>query len=559
MPLSPNDVSYHHHSPISPEHPEHQTTYDHWLLTINARYRLLGADRPLFTTDSPKLWELFLECFPPQYRQHYHCTACRHFLRRYGGLVLVSPSGGSLTPVLWQGEHQSTVFDTVSARLHQYVAHRPITGLFVSEHTVWGEPRTNGWTHLSIHDVLPTHQFHQTRLHTSKNAGQWLAEKREDFNTVQVALAEYRLDVLQKALALLDLNLLPNSNAVKPQARWLADLKTRTATLTRPDHIFQLIWLAVAEAPAGFCHPRTSMLGTLLDDLRTGNMTIETVKARFAKKMTPSQYQRPQAPPKEGNIARAEQVFEALQLGPALKRRPATVAELREQGRFLWHYVSQDQRQAQTPGAPLFGHLRTPPPSAHPEAITQEQRYTWAKFRTELLPVARSISVFLPQGKLPLGTLVTATDPTAKPIVQWDEPEHRNPVSWYVHIGGSTPESWRLQSNFWHPVTAICLLPNLWQGEDRFTHINTGACFLIDGACDTTTTGGVALFPVFLRSELHEITSTIEAYAKTAHFDPVEGPHASGLFVYKEHPTWNVRLRAETDQVRLRVLLDRWE
>ena len=62
-----------------------------------------------------------------------------------------------------------------------------------------------------------------------------------------------------------------------------------------------LTWLAVATAPAGFCHVRSSMIGTLLEDVAAG-MPFDAIKQRFDAKMHPLQYQRPTAMPSVPSI-----------------------------------------------------------------------------------------------------------------------------------------------------------------------------------------------------------------------------------------------------------------
>lgn len=47
----------------------------------------------IFTTDAKYLWDAYLLNIPPDARQHYNCNSCRHFIERYGGLVVISSNG----------------------------------------------------------------------------------------------------------------------------------------------------------------------------------------------------------------------------------------------------------------------------------------------------------------------------------------------------------------------------------------------------------------------------------------------------------------------------------
>jgi hypothetical protein len=69
------------------------------------------------------------------------------------------------------------------------------------------------------------------------------------------------------------------------------------------------------------------MIGTLLEDIHVG-LPFDDFKAKFAAKMHPLQYQRPQAAPKVGAIAQAEKLVEQLGIVRSLKRRFARLDDL---------------------------------------------------------------------------------------------------------------------------------------------------------------------------------------------------------------------------------------
>ena len=75
---------------------------------------------------------------------------------------------------------------------------------------------------------------------------------------------------------------------------------------------------AVAAAPEGFCHPRSAVTASLLEDIAAG-MPFDSVRDRFNVKVGPLAYQRPQAPPSEGNIKAAEALVEKISQGPEPK------------------------------------------------------------------------------------------------------------------------------------------------------------------------------------------------------------------------------------------------
>src|SRR5450631_59653 len=84
--------------------------YDDLLASVRARFQAVtaGPDAAagkvhLFTTEVAELFPLFLSSLPPALHQRYTCSACRHFVERFGGVVRVGADGEAI-PVMWSGE-----------------------------------------------------------------------------------------------------------------------------------------------------------------------------------------------------------------------------------------------------------------------------------------------------------------------------------------------------------------------------------------------------------------------------------------------------------------------
>lgn len=129
------------------------------------------------------------------------------------------------------------------------------------------------------------------------DASQRMAELREHHRCLNVALGEFKADLLEQARVVLQADALTRSEKFIGVVEWLI-ARQRERQLPQGRN---LLWKAVATAPAGFCTPRSSMVGTLLEDLAEG-LPFETVKKRFDDKMHPLRYQRPQAAPSAGNV-----------------------------------------------------------------------------------------------------------------------------------------------------------------------------------------------------------------------------------------------------------------
>ncbi len=395
-------------------------------LLADVRRRFAGhAEGPLFRTAATGLWDIFLDDIPQHLRPHYTCNACRHFVERFGSLVAIDEQG-RLSSALW-GEGAPAPFDRAFKRMAEAVVAAEVDGMLVPATRALGTPASpptaegKVWTHFSV-EVPRAHS------HALLSAGQVQAERREDFGMLARGLAEFPQSLVEQAHALLTSGTLYRSEKCIGVATWLLEVHRSVAAGKTPRHKNALLWRAVATAPAGFTHVRSSMIGTLLEDLASG-LDTAAIKRRFDEKMSPTNYMRAQVDPSAGNIAQAEKVIGALKATGALARRYARLDDLAS---FLWR--PRPPQPAGPPGS-VFGHL-TPKSKDRPGKLAlPQQTLTWEKFARTVLPDAIAIEAQVPAGSQRFMALVTAASADAPPILQWDAEDRRNPVSWYYHAG----------------------------------------------------------------------------------------------------------------------------
>lgn len=521
--------------------------YDAFRARVQARFlaNLAAGDNALFTTDAERLFQTYLDFLPEADRQHHTCHACRRFIETYGGLVTINAEGRT-TPAIWAAEDAPDYYRPAIEAVARVVRRARVAGVFRSKEPVWGQPITGEWTHYSVSP--PVSILHSHALLT---AGQAMAEKLEDYRTVQRALADFDAAMLDTVMRLLESEAMYRSEKVIGPARWLRDLR-KARDAAPKDLRDNIVWKAVATAPSGFCHPRSSMVGTLLEDVAAG-MGFEEVSRRFAAKMHPLQYQRPQAAPSAGNIVQAERIFETMGLAASLKRRFARLDDVTD---AIWR-PSPPKAADKPVGAGVFSHL-TPKGAAPTTAMSlPTQTMTWAKFQATVLPTAESIEFHVPFGVANFGALTTAVDPDAPPILQWDRPDRRNPVSGYVYHGGSHARQWGLTAGSRCNVVAIVANPASWHGGDLG---NFGESFqlLLSGSAETRASG-LAIFPENLRSELREVRSTIEAHSRYGSIEGLGEPMACGPIFGKGNGAWDCTITVAADGHKRTYKLDRWD
>ena len=80
---------------------------------------------------------------------------------------------------------------------------------------------------------------------------------------------------------------------------------------------------------------------------------------------------------------------------------------------------------------------------------------------------------------------------------------------------------------------------------------------MIDGARDSRN-ASLVIFPETLRSDLHSVRATVEAFSKAGKLVGVEEASANGLLLSKGS-TWNAQLRVTSSGSQQTYRLDRWD
>lgn len=516
--------------------------YEHLLDGIRRSFSeaVKNGKEPLFRTNVTGLYDLFLSNLPAHVRRRYNCDACRSFVDHYGGLVRIDEKGIT-HPVMWTYAPVG-MFSLPLDAMKDAVKNAKVIGVFLPDGKTLGTPENDGWKHMAVE--IPKDMIRQNLL---KSRFQLEAEKAEEYQMLTRAVEKYQISTAETAVNLLRSDALYRSENVLGVAEWFLVVLNEAKG---KKNIRNILWKKAATAPTGFCHISSGMIGTLLDDIEAG-LSLDSVKQKFAEKINPLKYQRPQAAPTVGNVQQAEKIVEKLGIANSLMRRFARLDEIQT----IWK--PRAVKSGGTVFGGVFSGIRTKSAPQKPvnEALAPTVTMTWEKFQRNVLPSAKKIEYLVKSSAEYYSALVTAEDPDAPPIVQWDSAENRNPFTWYVYSSGSYAGQWNLQHGYCD-VTAITLQPNMWQ--PGFDHKGKAVFFILKD-CKDTQNRALSLFPETLKSELHEIRATIEAFSRQHKLSGYEEANACGVRLQAGVERWDHTFRVTTDLGVTIYKLDRWD
>lgn len=512
----------------------HDHDYSVLLKAVTDTFNSLNTS-VVFQTDAADLFETYLEHIPDTERQLHNCNACKVFLRRYGGLVTVNSSDGTLVPLMWNLDAAPEFYHNTFSALQTKIRRARIVSQFFTTERVWGTPVTGAWSHIAV--VPLESMIYKERAFTASQAR---AASKERFKTVSIALSDFKAAALDEALRILNADVLSRSDRFVAPVRWLRDLHSRPKGRNGEN----LLWLATALAPEGFCHPRASVVSSLLEMIEKG-MEFDAIKRAWSNLLHPRQYQRPKVAPAAANIKQAEELIEKLGFAKSLERRFATLDECET----VW---KPSPVAAPAVSGGIFAHLKSRETELKLDSISLPCiTMTWKKFSETILPNTSQLELNIPS-RGNFCALLTAVHADAPIIMKWN-----NPFSWYVYHNGSNASQWRLNYNAWIPITGIVPIPNTWS-TSSLTEIDAGIVLTLAGAVDTNDQAGNALFPECLTSELHGVRATIEAYSESAQISGRENASACGVCFGKKS-TNIATLRATINGVASEYHIDRWD
>lgn len=388
----------------------------------NFKSLIENGTTPLYLTDVEGLWETYLNNLPLEHRQHFNCNTCRHFISRYGNLAILDENK-MLKSALWSFSNIPDYFKKAFDIMSEKISNAVITGVFLSDNKILGQAKTGEWTHLHAKLSDNSMSLNNSMLY---NASQMMAQKLENRRMVLDALGSYSYDTITKGLDMLKYGSLYRADTCLPISIKFTKLAENFHRSNKSSYLNNLVWEYVALNSDAMCHIKSSMLGTLLEDIES-KVDMDIVTRNFENKMSSDNYMRSQSAPTQGNVDQAESIIRDLNLEESLERRYATFDEISS---FIWKNSNLKDDKNKKSG--IFSDIQVQNKTVvndNKDLNLPIRKMTWEKFNDTILKDAIDIEAKV-EDLNRLMALITSSNTDSKNILKWD-----NRFSWYYNGG----------------------------------------------------------------------------------------------------------------------------
>ncbi len=353
--------------------------------------------------DGDALWAHYLASFPegsnPMFRKRteHDCSGCRSFVKRAGKII----DGRGQT--IWDiTDAVDDGYAAVAAAMAAMVRSAKVANVFLTSEATAGQPKTfenvvddvKAWEHFFIR--FPT---------VTKDVGPKLSEARATHDVFLRSLTEITsVETVQELIA-------QNSIYRGEENRFAVDTFAKAQGEFRAA-VDKDRYAWVTKVPASVTRIRNTAIGTLLVNLSEG-MEIDDAVRAFENVVAPANYKRPTALVTKAQVEKAKQTIQDLGLTSALKRRFATIGDIKVSDIL---FVDRSIKAAD-----VFDELDT-----KVKRFDKVKEIGIEKFLADVLPKASSLEVYVENRHASnLVSLIAPDDPTAGDLFKWD-----NKFSW---------------------------------------------------------------------------------------------------------------------------------
>lgn len=493
--------------------------------------------------------------FGAQVAQELNCACCKNTLHHIGSLRIITEDNLPQA-VFWDPELADEDLKGFFSDMKSFCESEKTRGPLFSDvarinkvlnTATYGTNHSGGFNHFCF--SIPTRN-----TIPSTDVVRFTREFREGHKQIMLTLKDKHLttDSLVKTIAVLisaDCDRAEFANKVNLQG-WI-DLLTSALTTGRYDNA---AWRVQGTGyNPSFWSMRSSVVWKLLSDISSGKKPVDRAMKNFRAMTHSTRYQRATTAPSQVSIDQAEALVKELNLKDALKRRQVTMEDLLPFA--IWVAPEDVAEKEEVSDAGVFSHLKSKTAPRPTRAASTDYdllvnssipptNMSWRKFSEEILPTIKDLWVKITEQKAPFFSFMTEEIPGSEPILVWDKPYARCPISWYTYSSPIPVNALDLTIGSIVHIDAI--VPNMsirndLKEEDRRLIGGVSVPFFVTKTVNDIIhpSAGVRLFPEILRTDIKNnvgLRRVFEAYSASAKPGLPEG-YVGSLRPFNPDPT----------------------
>lgn len=409
-------------------------------------------DWPLFysNADRNRLWDTYVETLTTlgqneiyRERGEHDCECCKHFIRKIGNIVALSPEGSLVS--IWDIEPTGTFYDLVAEQMSKLTRRSNIRSAFFIENSKVGtdsnveliDGQAHTWEHFYVE--VPSKYVIKDGTERASRIGR----SSERYHSLKLSCEKLKLSAVMDVLALIDEDNLYRGAEHKHALNYMKGmLKDYAEAECKQMWMWRLSLLDGDKV-----NMRGSVIGTLVEDISSG-VDLDVAVKSFETKVAPANYKRPTALITKGMIEAAQKTVEALGISDSLLRRHALITDI-----SVDNVMHADRSAKAAMKGDVFATLKAKVQDN--VSLDSAVSIPLDTFVSNVLPTVSTVEAYLENNLIGnLMTLMAPADTTAPNILKWE-----NNFTW-VYRGGVT-DSMR---------EAVVAAGGRVDGVFRFTH-----------------------------------------------------------------------------------------
>lgn len=381
------------------------------------------TEQHLFEVDIDKdiFWNLYLDSFPEgtnkifRERREYDCSACRHFIKSFGNVVVIK---NNKIITLWDFETGSNTFNTVANALSEYIKSHTVNNVYISKFHSIGtnmnyEQTTDKvyeWEHL--HLELPN-KFVDT---SNRSIGDIQGNHRDTRNVFKRSLDEIDMESLDTILELITSNTLYKGEEWKGVLADFRKYKKEYDKLTADTDKELFAWEQSVNAGIAIGRIRNHSIGTLLVNVSEG-MDLDTAVKKYEQIVAPANYKRPKEIFTKKMLEDAKKTITELGYMDSLGRRFATLDDITVNNIL---FSNKDSAKRIDGADDIFGEMEREVISS-PKKFSKVEEISVDKFVSDVLPTASEVEAYFENKHVGnMVSLIAPKNKDAKTMFKWD-------------------------------------------------------------------------------------------------------------------------------------------